>query len=161
MESLKNFLELKELGTYLVGRYAEAFHDVFSFISYVAVVLFVVWMLQWVSPFRQFIKAIQQEMLEPFEESHLIKELIPNGRFRLRFYRILMWGGVFSMAMCYLGSFYYGSAAIASLLAENLEINRYTTFTFLSGLAVLMFLLGSYYLKETNRLAKFLNESRA
>ena len=161
MESLKNFLELEELGNYLVGSYAEAFDDVFNFISYVAVVLFVVWALQWVPPFRQLIKAIQKDMREPFEESYLIKELIPSRGFRLRFYRILMWGGVFSMTMGYLGSFYYGSAAIASLLTENLEVNRYTAFTILSALAVLMFLLGSYYLKDTNRLAKFLNESRA
>lgn len=159
MEFLKNFLEFRELGIYLVGNYGQAFDDIFGFISYVGVILFVVWSLQWVPPFSAAVRAIQKDNLVPFEENYLIKELIPKKTYRFRFYRALMWAEVFLMTMGYLGSFYYGSAAVASLLAENLEVNRYTAFTILSALTILMFLLGAYYLKDANKLAKFLHEN--
>ena len=161
MDKLKEFLNLKELGEYLTGQYAEAFSEVFGFISFVSIILFVIWSLQWVPPFRNFIRAIRQDIESEFTESYLIREMIPNETMRHRFYRILMWGLVFSMLAGYFASFYYASAALAAMLAKNLTVNRYTALVILGSLSAILFMCSVYYMKEANKLARFLNENRA
>lgn len=159
---LKKFLELKELGSYLLIDYIEAFNSIFGFIFFIALVMSAAWLLLRIEPLSFIIKSIQQAMSDAFKESALIKELIPNNRLRLHFYRILMWGGTFLMAMSYLWAFCYGSLALAALcFTETLKINQYTGFTILSALTVIMMLSGYYFMKEADKLAKFLNQSRA
>jgi len=161
IDKFKDFLNLKELGEYLTGQYAEAFSEIFGFISFVSIILFVIWWLQWVPPFSNFIRAIRQDIESQFAESYLIREMIPNEIMRHSFYRILMWGLVVSMLAGYFASFYYASAALAVMLAENITVNRYTALVILGSLSAILFMCSVYYMKEADKLARFLNENRA
>ena len=148
MNKLREFLNLRELGEYLTDDYAEAFADIFGFISFVSIILFIFWSLRLIPPFSTFFKMIRQDMDKQFSETYLIKELIPNEIIRHRFYRLLMWGLFFSIIMGHLASFYFASAAIAAMLAENLPGNRYTALVILSSLSALLFLSSVYNMKE-------------
>ena len=161
MDKLKEFLNLRELGEYLTGQYAEAFYEIFGFVSFISIIMFLVWFLQWVPPFSNIVRAVRQDIEAPFSESCLIREMMPNDMLRLRFYRLLMWGLVFSILISYLASFYYASAALAAMFAENLTVNRYTSLVILGSIAVILFVCAVYYMKEANKLARFLYEYRA
>lgn len=161
MEKLKKFLNLRELGEYLSYDYAEAFYEVFGFISFVSIMLFVVWSLQFLPPFRGFVRAIRVSIDNPFSESFLIREMVPNQRLRLTLYRLLMWGCVFCMCAAYITSFYYSSACVAAILAENIIGNRYSAAFVLGALSSFMFFCAFYYMKEANKIARYLHEVRA
>ena len=147
-------------GEYLTGLYAEAFYDIFGFVLFICIIMYVVWSLQWIPPISHIVKAVRQYFKAPFRESHLIREMIPNNILRFRFYRFLMWGQFFSMLGSYFASFYYTWAALATMFAENLTINRYTTLVILGSMAVFLCVCAAYYMKEANKLARFIYENR-
>jgi len=161
MDKLKEFLNLKELGQYLTGQYADAFSDIFGFISFISIILFAIWSLQWIPPISNFVRAIREDIESQFTESYLIREMIPNEIMRYRFYRILMWGLVLSMAAGCFASFYYASAALAAMLADNITVNRFTALVILGSLSAMLFMCSIFYMKEADKLARFLNENRA
>jgi len=161
MDKLKEYLNLKDLGEYLSGEYAESFYEIFGFISYFSIILFIIWSLQWVPPFKGFIAELKKSIESPFTESFLIKEMIPSNRARLHSYKALMFLAVLCSIFSYLISFYYGSASIAAILATNIAINRFTAFIILGSLSVFMLTIATYYIKEANKIAKFLHEQKA
>ena len=161
MHKLKEYLNLRELGEYLSGEYTESFYEIFGFISYFSIILYIIWSLKWIPPIKGVITELKKSIESPFTESFLIKELIPNNRVRLHAYKVLMLLAVFCSMFSYFSSFYYGSASLAAILANNIAMNRFTAFIILALLSVFMLTIATYYIKEANKIAKFLHEQKA
>jgi hypothetical protein len=161
MEELKQLLHLKEIGSVLEGVYADSFYEIFGFVSWLALIAFLVTLLGRIPPFSRIVAAVSEDMNRPFVESDLILELIPNRRARYAFYRVSMYGLVVVVIASGLSAFYFAGAAILALIANSLTINKFTAFAIFGGLFAFMIFCMSYNLREANKVANFLRLSRA
>ena len=156
MEKFKEFLGLRNVGEYLAGEHQSSLNEIFSFISWPALLVIVFWSLRWLPPFRNFVLSIRNDLYSEFSESELVRDLIPNFQHRCHYYKILLKVMLLTMLVGYALSFYYGSYALATLANTNIKINKLNAFFILISLSTAMFFVGYYFMKEANKLRNFL-----
>lgn len=155
MNAMQEFLGFSNLGHYLAGEQQSSFYDLFGVISWLALLMVALWSLSWTPPLRNIISSIRNDIYSERSKSDIVQDLIPNFQRRCRCYKMMAWGMLAAMFTCYLMSFCYGSYAITAL-ASDMPGNKLSTFFILAGLSGFMFFAGHYFMRETHRLATFL-----